>query len=216
MKKKWVYRGIFLAILCVSAIWLAPKFRHISAQSILAYTPNRPVLAALFLLVLFVGKSLSFFFPLAVLEAASGLLFPLPAALAVNLLGVTLSMSVPWLMGRREQEGLDTLTARYPRLAGLRSFRQENRFEFVFLLRLVGVLPFDVVSLYLGSAGIPYRAYLVAGLLGDLPHMAAVTVLGSALSDPASRAFRISLAANIAISAAALMLCKFRKTGRSS
>ena len=104
-------------------------------------------------------------------------------------------------LGRREQGGLEALAERSPRVAGVCRAQAENPWLSVFLLRLAGASPGDVVSLYLGASGTPYGTYLSAGLLGGLPRIACATVLGGALWQPGSGRFWLSLAAGGALTA---------------
>lgn len=211
MKKRQGVLAASLVFFFLAVVWLLPRFRGADAAAVMAWSPDRPAPAALFLLTLYAVKGLSFFFPLAVLEAAGGLMFPLWQALALNLLGVAAAMSLPYLLGRRERDGLESLTVRFPRLKKIRELRQGGDFLFVFLVRLTGVFPCDAASFYFGAAGIPFRVYLPAGLLGALPHLIAVTVLGSALSNPASEAFFLSIAMNAAVTVGALTIWRLRK-----
>ena len=163
---------------------------------------------------LYALKSLSVCFPMSALTAAGGLLFPFPLAMAVNLCGTGLAQTIPFFLGRREQGGLEALAERYPRVAGICRAQAEDRWLSVFLLRLAGASPGDVVSLYLGASGTPCGVYLSAGLLGGLPRIACATVLGSALWQPGSPRFWLSLAAGgglTALSAAVWLLRRRRR-----
>ena len=166
MAKHW---WLPLAILCAGAVAVWPLREHLTAAEIAARSPRETWLAALFLLALYTLKGLSVAFPLSVLEAAGGLLFPFPLALAVNLAGVMAAQTAPYLLGRRRQES--SLPEHWPRLSGSRPGRT------VFLLRLAGVAPGDLVSIYLGAAGVPWGAYLTGGVLGSFPRVLAATLL---------------------------------------
>jgi len=178
-----------------------PGIGPAKAEAIAAFSPRQTVLAASFLVGLYALKSLSVCFPMSALTAAGGLLFPFPLALAVNLCGTGVAQTIPFFLGRREQEGLEALAERIPRVAGVCRAQAENPWLSVFLLRLAGASPGDVVSLYLGASGTPYGTYLSAGLLGGLPRIACATVLGGALWQPGSGRFWLSLAAGGALTA---------------
>lgn len=203
------YRWVPLAVLMAGTLALWPLRDRLTAEHIAAWSPREAGLAVVFLLVLYAVKSLSVAFPLSALEAAVGLLFPLPAALAVNLLGVLTAQVIPFFLGRREQAGLANLTARHPRLAALRPGDRPGRA--VFLLRLAGASPGDLVSLYLGAAGVPLRAYLTGGVLGSLPRVAAATVLGAALWEIGSPRFWLSLLPGAALTALSFVLWRLWK-----
>lgn len=202
--KRRLFLPASLLVLATALLW---SFRHtLTAEGIAAWSPKQAGLAALFLLALYAVKGLSMALPVSALEAAAGLLFPLPAALAANVCGVTLAQVLPYLLGRRRQEALRVLSVRYPRLAVLQGAEKERPGRRVFLLRLAGVLPGDLVSLYLGAAGMPWRPYLAGSLLGSFPRVAAGTVLGAALWDLGGMKFWLSLAAGWGMTALALFL----------
>lgn len=202
MKKRW---WLPLLVLCVGGLALWPYREMLTADRIAAQSPKQMGLAAAFLLALYAVKSLSVAFPLSALEAAGGLLFPFPAALAVNLCGVAVAQAVPYLLGRRERGGLSALIERHPRLAVLEQPSGKPG-RTVFLLRLGGATPGDLVSMYLGAAGVDWRAYFAGGLLGSLPRVASATLLGAALWDIGGARFWVSLAIGAALTALSLAL----------
>lgn len=200
MKKRWW--PLLLPLVLAAALW--PLRRSVTAEAIAAWTPGQAGLAAVVLLALYTIKGLTAALPLAVLEAAAGLLFPFPAALAVNTCGVAAAQAGPYLVGWRQRDSLSTLTARHPRLAFLEEEAATTRR--VFLLRLAGVLPGDLVSLWLGAAGTPCRAYFAGGLLGSLPRVLSATALGAALWDLGGRRFWLSCAFGWALTVAAVLV----------
>ena len=200
----WRY-GAPLLVLAAGAAALWP-FRHqLTAEAIAAFSPRQTVLAASFLVGLYALKSLSVCFPMSALTAAGGLLFPFPLALAVNLCGTGVAQTIPFFLGRREQGGLEALAERIPRVAGVCRAQAENPWLSVFLLRLAGASPGDVVSLYLGASGTPYGTYLSAGLLGGLPSLLAATLLGASVSQPGSPAFWLALGITAGVSVLSLL-----------
>jgi len=204
VKKRWWPPFVVLFAGFLAAL---PLREHLAASAIAARSPEQAGLAALFLLALYGIKGLSLAFPLAILEAAGGMLFPFFTALAVNTCGVLLAQALPYCLGRREQSQLSALTARYPRLSRLRPTVHPGRA--VFLLRLAGAAPGDLVSLYLGAAGIPPQAYLLGGVLGSFPRVAAATLLGTALWDIGSPRFWLALLPGAGLTALSLFLWSF-------
>lgn len=182
---------------------------ELDAADILSWTPSNPWMAALFLVALYGVKSMTVFFPLVALYLAGGLLFPLPAALAVNLAGLAVCASVPYLVGRLSAaETLDRLRGKYPKLAVLEKLRQRNSLVFALLARAVGILPGDVVSLYFGAVRLPFLPYLAGSLLGLAPTMAAVSIMGDNASDPLSPAFLAAAGVDLVIVAVSLGVCR--------
>lgn len=205
--RRWAVPALFL--LALSALW--PLRHELTAEAIARRSPEQSLLAAAFLLGLYVAKSVTFCVPLSALTAAGGLLFPLPTALAVNLCGTAAAQTLPFFLGRRQQEHLDALRQKHPKAAALCRLGPDEQWRSVFLLRLGGASPGDLVSLLLGAAGVPYGTYLTAGILGAAPRVAAATVLGAALWNPGTPRFWMSLGIGGALTALALVLWRCRQ-----
>ncbi len=84
MKEK-IIRTIHIVSACIPLLLMGLLIAHriltgggITAEELLAYTPESPIMAALVMILFFLCKSLSIFFPVTVLCIASGLLFPSP------------------------------------------------------------------------------------------------------------------------------------------
>ena len=81
----------------------------------------------------------------------------------------------------------------------------------VFLLRLGGAAPGDLVSMYLGAAGLPPLSYLAGGILGSLPRVAAATVLGASLWAFGTPRFWLSLLPGAVLTVCSLLLWRIWK-----
>lgn len=190
-----------------AAVFLFAKGRSISIEDILNYTPGEPLLAVLFLWLMFALKSLSIMLPTMVLFAVTGRLFPLPIALLVNAVGVSITMTLPYLIGRFSGGDLtEKLMVKYPKLAELRALRSQRGMFFAFIIRAVGILPCDVVSLYMGNTRLNYAEYLIGGLLGFVPDLLCATVVGMKISDTSSPWFWGSIGVNISACLIAMLV----------
>ena len=132
-------RGIWVWKLCVSLLWAAVILfcfvhrKEISVSEILRFTPSNPVLAAAIILLLFAVKSLTIVLYSGLLYAANGILFPLPVAVGLNLLGTAVMVSIPYLIGRKLGKNIvERVVAKYPKAEQLRELRQENDLFFTF------------------------------------------------------------------------------------
>lgn len=181
-----------IACFVIMILFLASG-REITVADVLNYTPKSPLAAAMVILLLYALKSVSFVFPIAVLQIAAGHLFRLPAALLVNFLGRTVTLSIPYWIGRFSGSDLvDSLQTKYPKLKEFCSRQEENPIFISFLLRTFIFLPGDAVSLYLGASKIPFSYYLAGGIMGTTLGVVLATLLGSSIKDPASPAFWLS------------------------
>ena len=164
-------RNVVLGLIWVGIIVICFLHRkELSAEEIARYTPGNPWLAGIVMLALFALKSLSIVIYSGVLYAANGILFPLPVAILLNLIGTVIMVTLPYQIGRRTgASAVDDIRAKYPKTEAIHSLRAKNDFLFSFLVRMVR-LPSDVASLYMGAVHVEYKKYLLGSLLGLLPH----------------------------------------------
>lgn len=209
-RNKWFYAAL---LLWAALIALCLRYRETLFDDILRYTPRNPWLAAGILVALFAVKSVSVVLYSGVLYAASGVLFPLPAALAVSLAGTAVMFLTPYWIGRRAGgEAVEQLMEKYPRLHALRDLREKNDFLFTLAVRSMRLLSYDVTSLYLGAAGAAFPAYMSASLLASLPSLVAFTVMGTGAGDMSSPTFWIALGMEAGMLAVSLL--RGRKTAQ--
>lgn len=172
-----------LVWLAIIAVCLLHK-DEFTLEGILSYTPRQPVLAAAMLWALFAVKSLSIFLYSGLLYAASGILFPLPVAIAVNIAGTAVMVSIPYWLGKKlGSQAVQYILHRFAKSAMLHDLRGGSDFFFVLIARLLGILSADVVSGYMGAAGVRYKDYLPACLLGLLSACILFPIMGMSLSD---------------------------------
>jgi len=185
---------------------------RITVDGIIDASPSDNLLAALLVLVILALKSVTVFVYSGVIFAACGIMFPLPLAIAVSMLGVASMSIIPYFIGRGlGREGAEKLIEKYPKLNRLHELRTQNEFGIVLLTRLLG-LPNDPLSAYYGAVGTDFKNYMAATLIGMLPSTVALTVMGDSINDPGSPEFIISIAVQIAfIAVSAIILYAKRK-----
>ena len=191
---------------------------RITVENIVNFTPENPVLAVGIMLLLFAFKSVTFVIYGSILYAVNGILFPLPFAILLNMAGSAIMATLPFLIGRRNGSGLLVkLTEKYPKLSVLRELPSENGFFLSMVIRLMGCLPGDVVSMYFGASGIRYREYLTGTLIGLTPSIVIFTVIGMSADDVTSPAFIISVCCEIltALTSIIWFFCWNRKRRKS-
>lgn len=177
-------------IFTIIAVW---KRDELSVQNISRLVTENVALSALILLLLYALKSLSVAFPIAVLEVVAGIVFPLPIALLLNLIGIVIVLTIPYHIGRLSGHDLaDQIIVRNKWLGRINEYQSKNAFFVSFLLRVVAILPGDIVSMYLGASGIRFPQFLAGCFLGALPRMIAFTIAGASIMNPNSPVFIIS------------------------
>ena len=164
-------------VLCLAMVVFCIIRGGFSVEDILSYAPRNVWLAAGFLLLLY-----------------------------LNILGLAVDLTVPFWIGRFSGSGLTArLLARYPRLDGLLESQEGHYLFLSFFLRVIYLLPGDIVSMYFGSVRGPYLTCLLGGLLGGLPSLLAATLLGASVSQPGSPAFWLALGITAGVSVLSLL-----------
>lgn len=168
--------------------------RNLSFQDLLELKPKGLIAAAIFFLIIYAVKSLSFLVPILVIYAAVGTLFPLPLALFINISGAAIVVTIPYWLGNLYGAGfMGTLFSKFPKIEGFINARVSNAWLVSSLPRTIFFAPLKTVSVYLGSIKIPYFKYLLGSLAGLLPMLASVTIIGSNIAEPSSPEFIVAV-----------------------
>ena len=166
----------------------------VTAEGIVGLVPQNSWLSAIFLLMLFAVKSVSVVIYSGILYAASGILFSLPIAIIINIIGTVIMVTIPYLIGRKAGTPmLERLIAKNPKLAIIRDFPSQNDLFVPFFVRIVGCLPGDLVCMYLGADRLNYPRYLIGSVLGSMSAVISFAVMGMNADDISSPGFLISL-----------------------
>ena len=198
---------LILPAVCILA--LAAYFvisPDISVQTLLNHTPKNPAAAAAVILMLYIFKSITVFFPLIILEIAAGHLFSPWMALLINFMGVLTILTVPYWIGRAA--GMDAVQKqiqKHPKFAEILDKQQESSFFLCFFLRIISCLPGDIVTMYLGATKTPFWKNLTAGALGILPGMILATLMGESIQDPKSPMFWFSAGLMVILAAISVL-----------
>lgn len=197
-----------LIMIAVCIILYFAFFKGITVEQILAFTPDNFFIAALIICGLFALKSLSFFFPMLVIIVASGSIFHnVWIAILVNTIGVSVQILIPYLIGRyAERDLVMKIINKSKKADKLNEIKSKNEWFLSYFLRVINILPCDLVSLFFGSVGFKWKIYYIGSMLGILPGMIASTVVGTTISDPTSPKFMIALAVDFFFAAASAMV----------
>lgn len=203
-------------ILCIvfMAIYLFSG-QEITAESLLDYAPEKPLYAAIFLILLYAFKSLTVFFPIIVLNVLGGFLFEPVHALIINSVGVLVELAIPYWIGRSSGAGFaERLCDKYPRLGEVMGESSDNNLFMSFFLRVISCLPGDAISMYFGACKTPFGTYLLGSFLGTIPGVITATLLGMSITDPSSPMFWISIVLTVGLSVVSFLAYYFWKRAK--
>ncbi len=129
-------------------------------------------------LAVYLVKALTMVLPASVVYVAVGMSFPTWQALLINFAGICVEVTATYVLGRLlGGASVERIIKRSKGGEKLLGLKQKGKFSFVFLLRF-SPLPLDLSSLFLGASRFPFAPYFFMSLLGVLPRVVVLTILG--------------------------------------
>ena len=170
---------------------------------------DKPALAVLVALALFALKGVSVVIIYNVLVVAVSLVFPLPEALIVNGVGLAVSLSVSYFVGRRtDPADLNAMLDRHPRIKRFFTASQELGFASCFAIHMLG-LSMEILGVLFGMTRTNYGTYLVSSWLAIYPKTVCFTILGNQMNLH-SPVFWVLMVLHVGMMAYALVYCRRR------
>lgn len=195
--KVW-HRGARMAASCRTACRVATLVTFFGAVAVACFTlpidkmlngfliwihvnlgPWGPVALALAYIPLTV-----FAVPASILTIGGGYLFGLPIGFLADSTGAAFGATVAFLVGRTIGRPLVLAKLRdYPQFQAISSAAQQSGFKIVLLLRLVPLLPFNILNYLLSVTPISLGTYMLASWIGMMPITAVLVYVGTTIKD---------------------------------
>ncbi|CAD5311597.1 unnamed protein product [Arabidopsis thaliana] len=123
--------------------------------------------------------------PASVLTLGGGYLFGLPVGFVADSLGATLGATAAFLLGRTIGKSYVTSKIKhYPKFQAVSVAIQKSGFKIVLLLRVVPILPFNMLNYLLSVTPVRLGEYMLATWLGMMqPITFALVYVGTTLKD---------------------------------
>lgn len=199
---------IFLLLLaCVIGVFYTlDVFSFSSVNEIKDFVLSYGFYAPLVFIILFTIIPLTLF-PDALLAIAGGLIFGLYEGSLYIMIGAfcgaTLSFFIArycgsWLRGKLKSE----------KFLNIDNAVKKNGFLIIFLLRLIPLVPFDIISYSAGFSSIRYKDFILASLIGVIPGVLVYANIGAASLAFGSNEFYISIALLLALMVISMLFKK--------
>ena len=191
LRSPWTRIGV-LALLVLAGVSLATAADDLSVEGIRSTVDGVGALAPLAYVALYAVVTV-LLLPGTPFTVAAGVVFGPVLGLAVVLVGATTGATGSFLIGRAV--GREAVAE----LAGQRVQRIDRAlarrgFVAVLLMRLIPLLPFNVLNLVCGVTALRLRDYVPATAIGIVPGAALLAVAGGSIDDPTSPVFVGSVA----------------------
>lgn len=199
-----------VSFLSIIVVLLLTRTGNVTLDSIIENASGNPKKSILSLLALFAVKSLTIIIPLPSLYIASGVLFKPIKALLISYIGLAITLTIPFILGRWSgAEEMAYIKNKYPKIEKLIEIQERNEFLASFIIRLIGWFPCDILSFYFGACKTNYIKYITSSLLGASIGVVTNTLLGDVILDPLSWQFMLMLLIKILISVSVVLVTYF-------
>ena len=186
------------------------KKHNLGLERLIGIEGGGMVMAIFIALLLFAIKGVVMFIPLSGLYLAVGAVMNDEIiAFLVNLTGIVICLSIAYFNGTKiTMERAEEIYRKFPKIKMLDDFESENSLLFSFLIRIFGIVPCDVVSMYCGIKKIPYKEYLLGSVAGMIPGLILTGIIGANITNPLSVPFLGSCALQLAGTLGSLYIYK--------
>lgn len=145
----------------------------------------------------------AFFFPVAVLALAGGLLFGLWWGSIYTFVGAVLNCTIMFLLaryaGREKVEALIQKKLSPAWQQRLQNLSGSGGFLLLVILRLIPAVPYNLINYAFGLTGMPFRTYILASAIGIIPGTLAFINIGDKAMDVTSPDFWIAIGLLVAL-----------------
>lgn len=184
-------RIVALTFLVCVIFYVATKLKTnpelTSSENIVRIVSSNPIIAVLEFVLLYVLKGISMVFPSAVLNIAAGMIFDFPFSSVVSGLGIFVEFILMYAVGKfLGKDIVEGIKQKYPIVNKLDSFQTHNSFFVSFIIRIMGVVSYDMASIYLGASGVKFLGFILGSMCGATLNIIIDGLFGKYIFNPFS------------------------------
>ncbi len=128
-------------------------------------------------------------FPTVVLSSASGALWGAYLGTAMTVISATLAACIPFALARlMARRAVRKMIEKSDGAGRCDRFAGRNGFMTVLIMRLIPLIPWDMVNYLSGLCSIRFRDYFLASLIGTIPASFTYNLIGASLGGPVNKA----------------------------
>lgn len=202
-----ILKAVFAAGLLIAIILNYNTLSNLDIRELIGSADSMAAAVAIILGVYFL-KSLVFVVPASLIYISVGMAFSPAAAIAINFAGIIIEITSTYIMGR--VLGKDAVEKKLSgNKAGqkLLNMKSKSKNLMIFTIRFTGI-PIDFSSLFMGAFDFKFLPYFFLSLLGLLPRVGLLTVIGDGFYDLIPMKYIITAVIVIIPAAAAVIIIK--------
>ncbi|MBQ7792386.1 MAG: TVP38/TMEM64 family protein [Clostridia bacterium] len=199
-----------MPVLIVLLYALTKKINGLTPDDVFAFAGGNIFFEMGIILLIYVVKSILFFIPVAFVYILTGNLFPPLYSILLNTLGLSLTLSLTFLLGRKlGKDFVQKIVRRSPKVQKFMEDTDKSNAT-LFALRASNIFPVELISLVCGCTGYGYWKFLGLSLLAMVPTLIPFSIMGEALRDPLSKEFLLPFVIAILMMVGSLIFYKIK------
>ena len=201
---KYILSGI--AIITLLFVILKILNLDIDSKDIQTYVNSFGKLAPIIYIIIFALVPLTLF-PDSIIAIAGGLIFGLVKGYIYTAIGAILGATLSFYISRKLGRNFVKKLAK-EKLDNVEEMINSNGFFIIFMLRLIPLFPFDIISYGAGLTSVKYKDFILATFLGTIPGILVFTNIGAQSVNMGSGSFYISIGALVLLFIISMVLKK--------
>jgi len=197
MNKKMIHilKLVFLLIIIAIIMYAFCNInglRQCTAENIKAFVDSYGIFSPIIYIILFTFVPLTLF-PDSILAIAGGMCFGMVGGFIYTMIGAMFGGMLSFFLAKTL--GHKTFKKFIKNdLSNLENAIKNRGFILVFILRLIPLFPFDVISYAAGFSGVKFKDFALATILGIIPGVFVFINIGDKSTDMGSSSFYVSIA----------------------
>ena len=195
-----------IAIITLLFVILKILNLDIDSKDIQTYVNSFGKLAPIIYIIIFALVPLTLF-PDSIIAIAGGLIFGLVKGYIYTAIGAILGATLSFYISRKLGRNFVKKLAK-EKLDNVEEMINSNGFFIIFMLRLIPLFPFDIISYGAGLTSVKYKDFILATFLGTIPGILVFTNIGAQSVNMGSGSFYISIGALVLLFIISMVLKK--------
>lgn len=178
---------VLVGVILYVAVQLKKNPELVSPENIVKLVSSNPIIAVFEFVVLYLLKGISMVFPSAILNIAAGMVFEFPFSALVSGLGIFVEYIALYVVGRfLGKDIVEEFKQKYLIVNKIDSIQNHNSFFTSFIIRIMGVVSYDMASIYLGASGVEFGGFIMGSMCGAALNIIIDGLVGKYIFNPLS------------------------------
>lgn len=178
---------VLVDVILYVAVQLKKNPELVSPENIVKLVSSNPIIAVFEFVVLYLLKGISMVFPSAILNIAAGMVFEFPFSALVSGLGIFVEYIALYVVGRfLGKDIVEEFKQKYLIVNKIDSIQNHNSFFISFIIRIMGVVSYDMASIYLGASGVEFGGFIMGSMCGAALNIIIDGLVGKYIFNPLS------------------------------